>query len=208
MADPKARKAASQDLGIINQRRAELAEKGNRNPEDLQYGLIVIVTARWALALTALLLLLWKPPGLLGLQLGVLLILALVTVNFFLHAQILRQRPISTGLSYLMSLADLGVISLMVGIRGGFQAYTFVYYYPAILAYSLLFPGGVTLLLTGGAAAAYALNSLATPEISFESVIDQQILVSRLLVMVAVAYLGYRYRLVEERRLTEASRRS
>ena len=172
--------------------------------EELRHGQIVIVTARWALVLAGLVLLMWRPVDLAAFTIGILVVLALAVVNFFLHVQILRDRPIARTSVYGMSLADLLVITLIVITREGFNAHTFVFYYPAVLAYSLVFPGRISLLLTAGLMAVYGLISM--PEV-MNVELNQQILVTRLLMIAAVSYLGYRYRLVERRRL-EALRSS
>lgn len=130
-----------------------MKEEEETRAEELRYGQIVIVTARWALVLMGLLLLIWRPGDLRGFTIGILVVLALAVVNFFLHVQILRDRPIARRLAYGMSLADLVVISLIVitGEGAGFTADTFVFYYPAVLAYSLVFPAPIGLLLYGRA---------------------------------------------------------
>ena len=166
--------------------------------EELQYGQIVIVTARWALVLMGLLLLMWRPGDLAGFTIGILIVLTLAVINFFLHVQILRGRPIDRTWVYGMSLADLAVISLIVITREGFNADTFVFYYPAVLAYSLVFPGQMTLLLTAGLLGVYSV--IAMPE-AIDSELNLQILVTRELMIVAVSYLGFRYRVIERRRL-------
>ena len=172
--------------------------------EELRHGQIVIVTARWALVLAGLALLMWRPVDLAAFTIGILVVLALAVMNFFLHVQILRDRPIARTSVYGMSVADLLVITLIVITREGFNAHTFVFYYPAVLAYSLVFPGRISLLLTAGLMVVYGLISM--PEV-MNVELNQQILVTRLLMIAAVSYLGYRYRVVERRRL-EALRSS
>ena len=70
-----------------------MKEEEETRAEELRYGQIVIVTARWALVLMGLLLLIWRPGDLRGFTIGILVVLALAVVNFFLHVQILRDRP-------------------------------------------------------------------------------------------------------------------
>lgn len=184
--------------------RMKVDEKGMKTTaEELQHGQIVLITARWALVLAGLVLLMWRPPDVRGFSIGILVLLTLAVINFFLHVQILRNRPIARDLVYGMSIADLAVISVISDIRGGFDAHTFAFYYPAILVYSLVFPGHLTVLLTGGVMALYAVICVSTPDFDLFSELDQQVLVARLLMIVAVAYLAYRYRLVEKRRLEE-----
>ena len=175
-------------------------EEVDMTAEELRYGQIVIVTARWSMVFVGLSLLMWRPGGLRTFTVGILGVLALAAVNFFLHVEILRDKPTPRNMVYGMSLADLVVISLIAASRGGFSAETYVFYYPAVLVYSLVFPLQVTLLLTAALTAAYGLICMGD---IINSEPNRQILVMRLLMIAAVGYLGYRYRLVERRRLEE-----
>ena len=65
---------------------------------DLDHGQIVIVTARWIMIAIGLVLSIFDPTGTVGeLRLQVALILLLGIANFYLHAQLLRRKPIPAG---------------------------------------------------------------------------------------------------------------
>ena len=54
-----------------------------------------------------------------------------------------------------MSCGDIALISAIVAISGGFDSYAFVFYYPAIIAYSLVFSLRTTAYFTGAVLVLY-----------------------------------------------------
>jgi hypothetical protein len=178
--------------------------------DDLNHGQAVIVTARWILIVTGIVLTLWNPPdiGVLRLQVTVLILLAFF--NFYLTTEMLRHKPTLQALVYIASVFDLGVITLIVMMQGGYPSGSFVFYFPAILAYSVAFHFFVNLLFTGGIVFLYfviaTVSMLSATESSTGG--DFQVILSRLIVFVAIAFLGDRYRRIEfERRKAAAESR-
>lgn len=165
--------------------------------DDLTYGQQVIVTARWILVLTGLLLALWNPGPISELRIQILFILLLAVANFYLHAQLLMGRPTLSSVVYGASAADLVVITVMVLVGEGFGSSTFVFYYPAILAFSVAFPPVMTFLFLAGAGGFYGLIGLVTIDYTAT---DFQALVARLVMMLAVAVCGSLYWRIERNR--------
>src|SRR5918911_847334 len=114
---------------------AHAARTSREHPRGDASGQIVIVSARWILVLTALLLALWGPAAsdLNRLRLTLPVLLALAVGNFYLHAQILMRRPVPDPLLYGASAADLVVVTVLTAAFGGLDAAMFVFYYPALL---------------------------------------------------------------------------
>jgi hypothetical protein len=164
---------------------------------DLQHGQAVIVTARWLLVGAGLLLALWNPGsvGELRVQLGSVLLLA--GANFALHAQLLMRRPLLEGVIYAASLADLALISILILSKGGFRSELYVFYFPALLALAVAFPRAVTLTVTAATLVVYGLIGLATAPPGDGSL---QAILTRLLMLAAVATCGQLYQRVEARR--------
>jgi glucan phosphoethanolaminetransferase (alkaline phosphatase superfamily) len=163
---------------------------------DLDHGQIVIVTARWLMIGVGLVLTLAYPTAALGdLRLQVSLILLLAIANFYLHAQVIRGRPIPLWAAYAASGADLLVISLLVAAQGGFGSYRYVLYFPALLALSVAFDPAVTFVYAVATAVVYAVISMPTTEPT-----DAPIVVSRVLMLAAVAFCGAVYWRVERER--------
>ena len=163
---------------------------------ELASGQIVIVTARWILVLAGLLLILLTPGTLSQLRLQIMILLGLAVANFYLCAQIFMRRPAMEPVMYAASLADLVVIALIIISQKGFESGTFVFFFPALLAISVAFPGPMLFLFTSAALAMYAMIGLFTLPTNG----DLQLLVIRLLMLAAVAVCGYKYSLIERQR--------
>lgn len=163
---------------------------------DLAEGQKVIVTARWILVLAGLILILLTPGSLGALRLQVLVLLGLSVANFYLCAQIFMRRLAMEPVMYAASLADLVVIALIILSQDGLESGTFVFFFPALLAISVAFPGPMLFLFTGGVVTLYTLIGLSDLPTSGEA----QVLVIRLLMLVAVAVCGYQYSRIERNR--------
>ena len=167
-------------------------------PVDVYQGTSVIIAARWLLVAAGLAFVLYRPHSTAELAIGVLSILGVAVTNFWLQMRPLRNRPIEPLWAYLASGADLAVISGLIVVQGDPSSKTFVFYYPAIVAYSLVFPGNVTRILTGGILG-FLIYLSRTGDVA------EMTLVTRFLTLAAMAFIGWRYRGVEERRVARRS---
>ena len=196
--------SSSQPLDTEVRRHAELRRARNRrdpaeafkslfSPEqtdDLTQGQRVIVTARWILVLSALLLTLWNPSPLSELRVQLTFILILAVGNFYLHAQLLRRRRVWGELVVAASLVDIAVISIMIGISDGrFDSNVFAFYFPAILAFAVAFPTALTLVFTGGVIAIYSVLGFSSSGVAG----NEAVMVTRMLMLAAVAICGTVY---------------
>ena len=164
-------------------------------------GQLVIITARWILIVGALALTLWNPGGVTDLwkvqaQAGLLLIYAVV--NFFLHAQYLRQGGGLSSVAYLTSAIDLTLISFVVLIQGQVDSAVFVFYMPALFALSVAFPKRTAVTYTVLLLAGYAFVSLAGQ--TFVSQDQFQELIVRMIMMAGVAFVGGLFKHIEGER--------
>ncbi len=162
-------------------------------PAPSDEGHIVIVAARWLLVTAGLAFLLYKPQSTTELATGVLGVLAIAVSNFWLHTRLLTHQAIDPQWAYWASAADLTVISWLVLIQGSGASKAFVFYYPAVLAFSLIFPPAVTALLTSGVLGFILVLGITDG-------LDERLLVGRVLTLTAVSLLAARYRDVEVRR--------
>lgn len=176
--------------------------KSDRGSDDLAHGQIVIVTARWILVLSALLIALWTPGkiGELRLEIGVIILLA--CANFYLHAQLLTRKRLEKGIVYAASFGDLAVITAIAAAQGGFPSNVYVFYYPAVLAFSVAFPRRVNVLYTGATVLAYATVALATAPATQEALSS---IFVRVLMLAGVSACGNIYWLVERDRRQAAA---
>jgi len=166
--------------------------------EDLGAGQIVIVVARWLLIVTGFIVTLWSPSEseLNPVRTTLLVLFGLAIANFFIHAQILMRRPLERRLLYAASAADIGIITLIIWAYGGLGAASVVYYYPALLALSLVFPLPVAACFAVGTVAAYAMVAMPVHATTG----DMQVLAARVISLVAVAAVGWVYQGIEHRR--------
>ena len=162
---------------------------------DLVNGQGVIIMARWILVTSGLLLALWNPMQMDDLRVQIVLILGLAVGNFFLHAQMVSGKAINPAIVYAASAADMVVITGLIISQGGFASTLFVFYFPAILAMSVTFHPSITAIFAGTAITAYALISLATL-----GNVDDVALITRLIMMTAVAVCGGVYWHIEQQR--------
>ena len=167
-----------------------------RSTPDLVAGQEVIVAARWVLVVAAMLFALWLPADVPQLRIQAFLILLLAMGNFFLHAQVLRRKPAADWVVYAASAADLAAITALMLVQGGFRSDLYVFYFPAVLAYSVAFSSEKTAAYTIVAVAAYALIATLTAPTD-GAVLTVAV---RCLMVVAVAVCGNAYRRMEHRR--------
>jgi hypothetical protein len=167
--------------------------------QSLADGQIVIISARWLLVLAALLLTLWSPgpDALSAIRLRAPVLLALAVANFYLHAQVLMRRPVAADVIYAASAADIIVITLLVLNQGGFDAPLYIFYFPAILAFSVAFPAMITAGFTALLIVMYSCISLPGATDSADGL---PVLIMRLLMLASVAVCGQIYLQVEQRR--------
>lgn len=176
--------------------------------DDLAHGQVVLVTARWILVATALLLTLWNPSLIGQLRLQVVVMLMLAFANFYLNLELFKRRRTLEGLVYGASAADLAVITLYVLSQGIFKSPAYIFYFPALLALSVAFPTALTLVYAGSAIGFYGLVALANLASTADGEIataDLQALVARLLMLAAVAFCGNLYRRIETNRRRAAT---
>lgn len=176
--------------------------------EDLSGGQIVIITARWVLILAGLVFALAPPfpDNLAQLEVNVVVIIVLAMANFFLHMQVLGKRPTLDTVVYASSAVDIAVVSIIIltqaalqGVTAGFESTIYVFYFPALLALSVAFPRSMTILYTGATMALYAM--IAVPGSGGEGAV----IIARLLMMGAVAFVGARYLGIEADRRRAAA---
>lgn len=172
--------------------------------EDIFFGQVVIIWARWFVILTGAVLALWAASSISELTVAAMLIVALMAVNFFVHGRYMMEKPINRALTAIVSLIDLIIITLIVlAWRGqtGLDSPFFIFYYPVLAAFAFVFTPGLTLAYTALALAAYAgANLLGDPGFLFR-MHDVELLITRLITLAAMGGLGtYYWRIQRQRR--------
>lgn len=178
--------------------------------EDIFFGQVVIIWARWFLIIAGTILILWSTTRADDLVKGILPIVALMAMNFFLHGRYLVEQPANRTLLIITSLIDLVIITLIVllwppaGLKNDF----FIFYYPVVVAVAFVFPRQVTAIYTLLIILAYTGASVMTDPAALNLVANQKMLVQRLVTIAAMGGLGTFYWRIQRNRRRETEKGS
>ncbi len=173
---------------------------GAWNELDLASGQPVIVAVRWIMIVTALFLAVWNVESMQDLRLQFVAILLLAVTNFYLQAQLLMKRPLSKHIVYAASAVDIFMITVLIMFQGGYHSSIFVFYLPAIAAFAVAFPRGLTALYTAIVVLLYG----TIAGVSYDAQAD--VIIARLIMIIAVAFCGSLYLQIEHQRRRETIR--
>jgi len=167
--------------------------------EDVFYGQVVINWARWFVIAAGVILVMTLTSTPAELTVGIIPIVGLMVVNFYLHGRRLAQNPANRGLIAISSMLDLALITTVIAIgpapaEAGLGSQFYVAYFPVIAAFGFVMPRRMTVVYTLIAMIAYAVTTLVvnTQILNGSDVswIDFESLVTRLIVMAAVGGLA------------------
>jgi hypothetical protein len=168
---------------------------------DLFWGQVATFWARWAIVLGGALLVLSRARTTADLALGILPVVALLVVNFYLHGRYLVERPANTALTLLASCFDLAMLALLFSGWSGAPGVGNPYYvllYPMVFSVTLVFPPRLSAPYTLAALGLFALLVLPA---SVGSESDLKTLLVRVVTLAATGGLGTLYwRTVRRRR--------
>jgi len=173
--------------------------------EDLIFGQVAIIYARWAVIVAGIVMILAAGnTGQLTVELAPIVLL--MAVNFFLHGRHFMERPANRLLVLLASLLDLVVLSAILLTwpgHAGIASPYFVFLYPVVFAFALVFPPVQAAAYGLLAAAAYA--GLCLFEGLSNGQADLKTLSMRVVTLAAMAALGtFYWRQQRERRRAPA----
>ena len=172
--------------------------------EDVFFGQVVIIWARWFLIVAGAVLALWTTHDSTALAVAVLPIVALMAMNFYLHGRYLMERPSNRTQITAASVLDLALITALVilwhddrAVGNGLANPFFIFYYPVLLAFAFVVPRRLTLLYTGLVVGIYAAACLPY----LHGVVDAKVLALRLVTLAAMGGLGtFYWRIQRDRR--------
>jgi hypothetical protein len=171
--------------------------------EDVFFGQVVMIWARWFLIAAGSVFFLWTAKDTTQLALGVLPIVGLMAVNFYLHGRYFLERPSNPLQITTASVVDVALVSAIVmlwhssaGVGTGLASPFFVLYYPVLLAFAFVLPRRLTTIFTGATAAAYL--AICAPDV--HALADAKTLVLRLVTMAAMGGLGTFYWRIQRNR--------
>ncbi|HLZ73047.1 MAG TPA: hypothetical protein VKV26_24350 [Dehalococcoidia bacterium] len=178
--------------------------------EDLFYGQLAVIVARWFTIGAGIVLALWSTSDVAALPAPVALMVGLTALNFFAHARYLAKRPLNGTMVAATVVIDLAVVLVAVavwslGAGRGLSNPFFVCLYPSLLALALVFPPRLSLPGAGLAVLAYAaIALLAGPGV--HGLQAQKDLAERLLTLGATAGLGAFYWRLQRQSERQANR--
>jgi hypothetical protein len=172
--------------------------------EDVFFGQVVTIWARWFLIVSGAVFFISTAQESTELALGVLPIVGLMAVNFYLHGRYFLERPSNLVQITTASALDVALVSAIVlfwhsnGVAGqtGLASPFFIFYYPVLLAFAFVLPRRLTVIFTTSTAATYA--AVCIPDLT--SITGTKVLVLRLVTMAAMGGLGTFYWRIQRRR--------
>lgn len=175
--------------------------------EDIFFGQIVIIWARWFVIAAGFIYALWQASDTSQLSMTILPLVIVMGVNFFVHGRFLMEKPINQNLLLGLSFIDLLVVTLVIftgSNQVGIDSQSFIFYYPFLVAFAFVFPQTITAVYTLVALLAYLIVCLMLDPSLFLNGPILETLVMRLITMAAVGGLGtYYWRIQRERRQTQ-----
>lgn len=182
----------------------EIRTRTQEAAEDIFFGQAAIIWARWFIILAGAILALWSATEVGQLIVSILLVVALMAVNFFVHGRYLLERPANMVLLAGLSFLDLIIITLIILVwkgQVGLGSPFFIFYYPVLLAVSFVFPPRLSSFYLATTLAIYSAAVLVTDPGILVSSPDLEVMATRLITLAATGLLGtYYWRIQRQRR--------
>jgi len=177
--------------------------------EDIYFGQVVANWARWAIIGAALLLVLWTSTDTFRLMLGVLPIVGLMVVNFYLHGRYLADKPANGTLIAIASAIDIALITGLIVLwtsSSSLGAGLFVLYFPALVAFAFIMRPRISIAFTACVLGIYAFAAVMSDPGILASMAMIETLIARLITLAAVGILAaYFWRVQRNRRFSGQS---
>jgi hypothetical protein len=165
--------------------------------QDVFYGQIVFIWARWIVIFSTLFLVLRNAQNVADIQIPMIPIGLLIVANFYLHGRFVMRQPANPILLTKATTIDFIFITLVIvlGAGGGtgIDNPFFVLYFPVMLAYSLVFPRRRTLVMAFLLIVVYFLICLLLPPRISIADGDEKVLAVRIVMLLVTALLGTMY---------------
>ena len=172
--------------------------------EDIFFGQLVIIYARWFVIVAMVVLALWSTSSVSQLVGAVFFIVPLMAINFFVHGRYLMEKPANKMLLTLLSAVDLLVITLLIlfwPADRGLLSQFYIFYYPFILAFAFVSVARNSIIYTVFALVLYTAACLFVDmPLMFESVWLERLTI-RLITMAAMGLLGAYYWRIQRSRM-------
>ena len=173
--------------------------------EDIYFGQVVANWARWAIIGAALMMVLWTSVDTFMLMLGILPIVGLMVVNFYLHGRYLAGQPANSLLVLLAAAVDVALVTgLFVLWAAAASGGLYVLYFPILVACAFIMRPRISLAFTTAVLGIYAFVAIMTDPAFLTSMATLETLIGRLIALAAVGFLAaYFWRIQRRRRFAE-----
>jgi hypothetical protein len=175
--------------------------------EDLFFGQVVVNWARYFVIAAAIILMVGTAPNEGQLVMGIVPVVAMLALNFFLHGRYLVERSANRTLMAVAGVLDLIAVTSIVLVwseQRGLQSPMFVLYYPLLVAYAFVLPPRVSAASAIAVLAVYTGTSVVLDSSFLRDVDALKVLFARLVTMGSMVGLGAYYWRVQRRRRRSA----
>jgi membrane-associated HD superfamily phosphohydrolase len=175
--------------------------------EDIFFGQEVIIWARWFVILAASLVLLWTSNNIAEMQTASIILLPLISINFYVHGRYLMEKPVNQRLLMVMNVSDVAIVTLIVlSWQEGksFASPYFVFYYPLILAFAFVMPPRFSIAYTILTLVVYSMVCLLDDPSMLNSSLEIERLMIRIITLASMGGLGMFYWRIQRQRRRNA----
>ena len=121
--------------------------KAQEAAEDIFFGQIAIIWARWFLIAAGTVITLWAGEN--QFLVGISALVVLMVMNFFFHGRYMTGKPVNQFMLLFGSLVDLAVVTSLVVFwndkQTGVNSHFFILYYPMLFTWALVFSPRITI---------------------------------------------------------------
>ena len=136
--------------------------KAQEAAEDIFFGQIAIIWARWFLIAAGAIITLSTADD--QFMTAVITLVILMTMNFFFHGRYMTGKPVNQFLLLFGNMVDLGMITALVifgnAHQTGVNSNFFVLYYPMLFTWALVFSPRITIVFSAITLALYTMACL------------------------------------------------
>ena len=158
--------------------------------DDYRPTVAILVVIRWLLLLAWFVLNNYRVEADTGHLILNLLGVALAAMNAYMSWRVITRRPITWRHALALSLADLAMITIGLFLKSGIRNDFYVFYYPALLGFSLMFPRRAAFTMVAVVATLYIIiASTVAPTFSM-ALEDEKKLAVRIINMVGIVAAG------------------
>ena len=119
-----------------------------------------------------------------------LLAFSLLGLNIYMTVKVLQQRPLTWYHAFILSAADMTVITVSLYLHLAFMNDFYAFYYPALLAFSLMFPGRPSFAMVSLVAGLYILMAFTiSPTLEYD-LKGEKVLLVRVVTMIGMVMGG------------------